>query len=104
MSSRFNGRLRHQNAFLLAAAVGLLASSLSRSAAAYQKIGQSGGGQLSAPDIVPLFWGNWPTSGDPDDQPHMQAYLRQFASYVSGAVSPREWSRRSSSTASGAPT
>ena len=47
-----------------------------------------GGGPVLTPDIVPLFWGNWPTTGDPDDQPHTIAFLKQYASYVSGALSP----------------
>lgn len=73
---------------LLSLAIGLSGVFLSRAAAAYNVITHSNGTTLTGPEIVPFFWGNWPKTGDPNDQPHMEAYLKEFASYVSGQLDP----------------
>ncbi|HVY40348.1 MAG TPA: hypothetical protein VHM31_20555 [Polyangia bacterium] len=86
-SLRSNRHRRRWFPWLTAAALAVVGLTAARPASAFSKVGRADGVQLSSPEIVPLFWGNWPTTGT-NNQSAMRDYLRQFSWYLSGLMNP----------------
>jgi hypothetical protein len=87
LTTRDRAKPRSGLALALAVVSGVTMFASARPAHAYNALSM-GGGPVVSPDIVPLFWGNWPTTADPNDQSHMVAYMKEFSTYISGALSP----------------
>jgi hypothetical protein len=67
----------------------VVAISIPKTARAYNALAM-GGGPVLSPDIQPLFWGNWTSDHNQDNDPNLiSSFVTAFAGYISGVGAPQ---------------